>query len=237
MTATDHRRVIAIDGPGAAGKSTVAVAVADTLDALLFDTGALYRVVTLLGLRNGADLDDAIALATLAYDADIELKPASLDDGRTSDVFVDGEEVTWEIRRPAIDSNVSKVSAHPEVREALLGVQREIADGMRAVLVGRDIGTVVLPGAGLKIFLDASAEERARRRYNDLRSQGEDITFEAVLDDLRRRDQFDSERLASPLRKASDATVIDTNDRDIDEIVHEIVTLARRHGIVADPVI
>lgn len=236
MTATDHRRVIAIDGPGAAGKSTVAVGVADALDALLFDTGALYRVVTLLGLRHEIDLDDQDTLASLARDAGIVLEPASVQDGRTSDVLVDGEDVTWEIRRPAIDANVSRVSAHPAVRQALLQVQRDIATGIRAVLVGRDIGTVVLPDAGLKIYLDASAEERARRRYNDMRAQGEDITFEAVLDDLRRRDRFDTERRASPLRKAQDATVIDTDGRDVDEIVHEIVSLAAGRGISPDAI-
>jgi len=236
MTATDHRRAIAIDGPGAAGKSTVAVGVADALDALLFDTGALYRVVTLLGLSNDTDLDDQAALAALARDASIVLKPASVQDGRTSDVLVDGEDVTWEIRRPAIDANVSRVSAHPEVRHALLRVQRDISAGIRAVLVGRDIGTVVLPDAGLKIYLDASPEERARRRYNDMRAQGEDITFEAVLDDLRRRDRFDTERRASPLRKAHDATVINTDGRDVDEIVRDIVSLAGARGISPEPI-
>ena len=236
MTEIDHRAVIAIDGPGAAGKSTVAVDVAEELDALLFDTGALYRVVTLLGLNAALVLDDQHALATLAANASIDLKPASVDDGRTSDVLVDGIDVTWDIRRPAIDANVSKVAAHPAVREALLQIQRDIANGIRAVLVGRDIGTVVIPGAGLKIYLDASAEERARRRYIELRSKGETMTFEAVLDDLRRRDQYDSERLVSPLRKAPDATVIETDGRDIDEIVHDIVALARSRGIAAEPI-
>ena len=234
MTAIDHRRVVAIDGPGAAGKSTVAVAVAETLDAMLFDTGALYRVVTLLGLESDTDLDDGAALANQALIGDIQLGPASVDDGRTSDVFLNGWDVTWDIRSPAIDATVSKVSAHPEVRDALLQVQRDIVHGKRAVVVGRDIGTVVLPDAGLKIFLDASAEERARRRYNDLRAQWEETSFEAVLDDLRRRDGFDSQRRVSPLRRASDATVIITDGRDVDDIVREIVSLARSRDIVVD---
>lgn len=236
MTPADHRRVIAIDGPGAAGKSTVAVAIAETVDALLFDTGALYRVVTLLGLRSDADLDDGNALAMLARSADIDLAPASEEDGRTSDVFMNGEDVTWPIRHPDIDANVSKVSAHPPVRDALLQVQRDIAHGKCAVVVGRDIGTVVLPDAGLKIYLDASPEERARRRYNDLRAQGIDVTFEAVLDDLHRRDAFDSARPASPLRKAADAALITTDGRDIEDIVQEIVALAGARGIVQDTV-
>lgn len=234
MTTYDHRKVIAIDGPGAAGKSTVAVEVADTLDAVLFDTGALYRVVTLLAMRNSASPDDEAALVSLAGEAMIDLSPASVDDGRTSDVLLNGEDVTWEIRSPVVDANVSAVAAHPGVRQSLLAVQREIADGKCAVLVGRDIGTVIIPEAGLKVFLDASAEERARRRYNDMRSQGEDIAYSAVLEDLRRRDQLDSERKTSPLRKADDAHVIVTDGRDVEDIVQEIAMLARTRNIGAD---
>lgn len=234
MKTYDHRRVVAIDGPGAAGKSTAAVEVADALDAVLFDTGALYRVITLLALRTGTATDDEAALVKLADEAEIDLRPASVDDGRTSDVFLDGEDVTWEIRGATVDAKVSAVAARAGVRESLLSVQREIADGMRAVLVGRDIGTIVIPDAGLKIFLDASAEERARRRYIDMRAQGEDISFSAVLEDLRRRDQDDSERATSPLRKAGDAFLIVTDGRDVEDIVQEIAVLARKRGIVAD---
>lgn len=233
MTTHDHRRVIAIDGPGAAGKSTVAVAVADELDALLFDTGALYRVVTLLALRTGTSIADGDALAALANRAYIELRPASIDDGRTSDVLLDGEDVTWAIRTPEIDASVSEVSAHAAVRNALLDVQRRIADGIAAVLVGRDIGTVVIPDAGLKIYLDASAEERARRRCLDMRRQGIDIGFDAILEDLRRRDEYDAGRPVSPLRKAADAIAIITDGRDVDDIVSDIVGRARTLGIDA----
>jgi CMP/dCMP kinase len=225
--------VIAIDGPGAAGKSTVAVEVADQLDALLFDTGALYRVVTLLALRTGTPISDGEALAGLAIRAEIELRPASLEDGRTSDVLLDGADVTWAIRTPEIDTSVSEVSAHPAVREALLDIQRRIADGIDAVLVGRDIGTVVIPDAGLKVFLDATAGERARRRYLDMRRRGIDISYEAILEDLRRRDEFDASRTTSPLRRADDAVAIVTDARDVDDIVHEIVGLARTRGIGA----
>lgn len=225
--------MIAIDGPGAAGKSTVAVEVADQLDALLFDTGALYRVVTLVALRAGTPISDGEALAGLATGAAIELRPASVEDGRTSDVLLDGEDVTWGIRAPEIDTSVSEVSAHAAVRQALLDVQRRIADGIDAVLVGRDIGTVVIPDAGLKIYLDASAEERARRRYLDMRRRGIDIGYEAILEDLRRRDEYDASRPVSPLRKADDAIAIVTDGRDVDDIVREIVGLARARGIGA----
>ncbi len=227
MTTYDHHRVIAIDGPGAAGKSTVAVEVSRELAALLFDTGALYRVVTLLAHRTGTPITDGDALARLAADAVIELRPASVDDGRTSDVLLNHEDVTWEIRRPEIDANVSAVSAHAGVREALLDVQREIADGIAAVLVGRDIGTVVVPSAGLKIWLDASAEERARRRYLDMQRRKIDISFPAILEDLRRRDQLDAERPLSPLRRADDAIAIMTDGRDIEDIVQEITSYAQ----------
>lgn len=234
MPTYDHRRVIAIDGPGAAGKSTVAVKVADRLDALLFDTGALYRVVTLLALRTGTPTDDADALARLAAEANIQLRPASIRDGRTSDVVLNGEDVTWTIRTPEIDANVSEVSAHLSVRQALLDIQREIADGIAAVLVGRDIGTVVIPDAGLKIYLDASAEERARRRHIEMRNHGVDAPLESILDDLRRRDAHDASRIVSPLRKADDAVVILTDGREVSDIVDEITSRARARHLNAD---
>ncbi len=230
----DHRKVIAIDGPGAAGKTTVAQILADQLGILLFDTGALYRAVTLAALRANADLDDEHALADIARSAHIDLRPASVDDGRLVDVLLEDEDVTWAIRGREIDSNVSKVSAYPAVREALLGVQRRIADGTPVVMVGRDIGTVVTPDAGTKIYLDASVEERARRRLHDLRRQGVDTDFASVMDDLRERDYKDSHRAVAPLRRADDAIRIVTDGRSIDQIVVEIERLAQeRWGATA----
>ena len=187
--------------------------------------------MTLLALRAGNPVSDGEALARVATAARIELRPASVDDGRTSDVLVDGEDVTWAIRRPEIDANVSEVSAHPAVREALLDVQREIADGIAAVLVGRDIGTVVVPDAGLKIWLDASAEERARRRWLDMHRQGADMSYTAILEDLRRRDEYDSNRPVAPLRRAGDAVAIVTDGRDVDDIVWEITALAKQRNL------
>jgi cytidylate kinase len=222
MTHHDHRKVIAIDGPGAAGKSTVARCLADQLGILLFDTGALYRAVTLSALRQGIDLGDEEKLTEIAVAADIDLKPATKDDGRQVDVFLNGEDVTWAIRTPEVDANVSQVAAWPGVRDALLAVQRRIADDTKVVMVGRDIGTIVTPDAGTKIYLDASVEERARRRYQDLRNQGVDTDFASVLDDLGERDFKDSTRVTAPLRVADDAVRIVTDGLSVDEIVVRI---------------
>lgn len=227
MAKHDHRRVIAIDGPAAAGKSTVARELADQLGILLFDTGALYRAITLKALRKEADLEDEKAIAKIAKKAKIKLKPASAEDGRPADVILDGEDVTWTIRQPEVDANVSKVAAYPAVREALLAVQRENADGHAVVMVGRDIGTVVTPEAGTKIYLDASAEERARRRYQDMRRQGEEMDYAAVLDELRERDFKDSTRIVAPLKAADDSVRIKTDGLDVEEIVGQIARLVR----------
>ncbi len=222
MPHLDHRKVIAIDGPAAAGKTTVARELADSLGILLFDTGALYRCITLKAIRKGADLEDEKALAKIARKAKIKLKPASVEDGRAADVLLDGEDVTWSIRQPEVDANVSKVAAYATVREALLSVQRENADGSAVVMVGRDIGTVVTPNAGTKIYLDATAEERARRRYQDMRRQGESMDYISVLDELRERDFKDSTRLVAPLKAADDAIRIKTDGLAVDEIVGQI---------------
>ena len=219
--------MVAIDGPGAAGKSTVARALAERLDALLFDTGALYRAVTLAAGRANVTPDDGAALARLAERSAVQLRPPSVHDGRLADVLLDGEDVTWAIRSPQVDTAVSEVSAHPAVRQALLPMQRQIADGARVIMVGRDIGTVIAPDAGTKIYLDASPEERARRRYIELRERGVETDYEAVLSDLRTRDAYDSARPTSPLAAATDATTIATDGRTVEELVTEIEALVR----------
>jgi CMP/dCMP kinase len=223
----DHRQVIAVDGPGAAGKSTVANILAGRLGAMLFDTGALYRAVTLAAVRRGIPGHDVERLAALARTSRIEIRPASVNDGRQVDVLLDGEDVTWAIRTPEIDARVSEVSAHPRVRQELLAVQRQIADGARVVMVGRDIGTVVAPMAGTKVFLVASTEERARRRQRELKGRGVEATYEQVLADLEARDAFDSGRETAPLAPAADAVIVDTDGRSVDEIVMDIENLAR----------
>jgi cytidylate kinase len=226
MTAHDHRKVIAIDGPAAAGKTTVARLLAEATGALLFDTGSLYRAVTLAAQRRGISPDDGDALGSLAGKLDIQLARPSVNDGRLIDVLVDGEDVTWAIRAPEVDAAVSQVSAHPQVRAALLDVQRRIADGVPVVMVGRDIGTVVTPDAGLKVYLDASAEERARRRWAELTARGEDVDYGAVLADLLRRDAYDAGREVAPLRAADDAVHVPTDGKTVEEIVNEVRTLA-----------
>lgn len=227
MAKHDHSKVIAIDGPAAAGKTTVARELADSLGILLFDTGALYRCVTLKAIRKETDLDDEKALAKIARKAKIRLKRASVEDGRSADVLLDGEDVTWAIRLPEVDANVSKVAAYPQVREALLAVQRENADGHAVVMVGRDIGTVVTPDAGTKIYLYATVEERARRRYQDMRRQGEEMDYLNVLDELRERDFKDSTRITAPLKAADDAIRIKSDGLAVDEIVGQIERLVR----------
>jgi len=224
----DHLRVVAIDGPAAAGKTTVARDLADLLGAMLFDTGTLYRAVTLAAIRAGIPFSNGPALAELADVRHIDVTPPTTPDGRLYDVLLDGEDVTWAIRNPAVDQHVSEVSAHPEVRIALLPVQRRIARSGPVVMVGRDIGTVVVPDAGVKIFLSASLPERARRRYAELVERGVPATYDEVLAELRQRDELDSGRAASPLRVAPDATVIETDGRTVTEIVTELANITRR---------
>jgi cytidylate kinase len=222
-----HLKVVAIDGPAAAGKTTVASRVAARLGAMLFDTGALYRAVTLAALRAGISETDSDALASLTRKITIDLAPPSVDDGRQFDVLMDGEDVTWAIRGEPIDSRVSAISAQPRVRQALLPIQRKIASAGPVVMVGRDIGSVVIPDAGVKIYLDASAEERARRRYEELVQRGKDVEFSTVLSDIHARDAYDSTREVAPLRIASGADVVSTDSLTIDEVVDRIVETER----------
>ncbi len=223
----NHSHVIAIDGPAAAGKSTVARLVADRLDALLFDTGVLYRAVALMALRSGAPPDDDASLAALARGAHIEIGPASVSDGRLYDVRLNGEDVTWELRRPNVGRIVSEVSEHQTVRTALLPLQRKMVEGTRVVMVGRDIGTVIVPDAGLKIFLDATPAERARRRHQEAQARGGNESFAEVLEETQHRDELDRGRQAAPLRAAEDAITIDTDRLSIDEVVRAVESIAR----------
>jgi CMP/dCMP kinase len=210
---------IAIDGPAASGKSTLASRLAAAIGYLYFDTGVMYRAVTWVALKKGLNLEDEAAITKLAELLQIDVRPPTVEDGRTADVLVDGEDVTWEIRHPEVDTSVSQVSAYRGVRTALTAQQRRIGLRGRVVMVGRDIGTVVLPEAGLKIYLDASVEERARRRYEEGQARGSFETYESILAAMRRRDAIDSTRDVAPLRPAEDALIVDSDHMDAQQVL------------------
>ena len=212
--------LLAIDGPSGTGKSTVSRAVAEHLGAKYLDTGAMYRVATLWVLRQGIDPADSDAVA--AATADLPL--AVSDDPRSTEVLLDGEDVSGEIRGPEVTQNVSAVSANPAVRENLVDLQRRLAaDAGRCVVEGRDIGTVVLPDVPAKVFMTAAAEVRARRRHAQDIAAGRDADYDEVLADVIRRDELDSSRATSPLRPADDAVVLDTSEMDIEEVIDHIL--------------
>jgi CMP/dCMP kinase len=219
--------VIAMDGPAASGKSTVGQGVAERLGYLFFDSGILYRALTWLALRDGYPLYDGTALAALAARSQIDVLPPTRTDGRQYTVEVNGVDITWSLRRPEVDANVSEVSQHAAVREALIHQQRRIAAAGGVVMVGRDIGTVVLPDAPLKIYLDAAPEARARRRMRERAARGETADYQATLDDMRRRDRIDSSRAVAPLRPAEDAVIVDTTDMDFDAVIEHVVDLVK----------
>lgn len=220
-------RVIAIDGPGGSGKSTVSTAVAERLGLDVLDTGAMYRAVTLAVLRRGIDPADEDAVTAVAEEGQIEI----LDEGATR-VRVDGEDATAEIRGPDVTAAVSQVSAHPDLRRALVVRQRAwVAARGSAVVEGRDIGTVVFPDAAVKVFLTASEAVRAERRRIDEWAVAREVDGEAVRRDLARRDRLDSERPVAPLRPADDAVVIDTSTLTVEDVVSRIVELAEEAGI------
>lgn len=214
---------ITVDGPAASGKSTIGGLLAERLGYLYFDTGALYRAITWLALERGLAIDDEEAIVALAQAAQITITKPTVQDGRQYTVYADSRDITWEIRSPEVDSHVSPVSAYPGVREALKATQRQIGEGGQVVMVGRDIGTVILPHADLKIYLDASLEVRAQRRYKELLTRGEEASYEDILPDMRRRDEIDSHRLAAPLRPAKDAIIINTDHLSIEEVFGQVM--------------
>jgi cytidylate kinase len=218
--------IIAIDGPAASGKSTLGFRLAGVLGYLYFDTGLMYRAITWLVIKRGVDLRDEAAVTRLAQETPIEVSPASLDDGRVCDVVVEGLDITWELVKPEVESNVSIVAAYPGVRAALTLQQRRIGMRGRVVMVGRDIGTVVLPGADLKIYLSASAEQRARRRYDEIIKRGGKASYEEILAKIIARDRIDSTRAVAPLKPAEDAIILDSDKLDADQVFEKIYDLS-----------
>lgn len=221
-------RTIAIDGPSGAGKSTIGFALAARIDATFVDTGLMYRALTLAALERGIDVDDGRALGALAGECRIDVeRPSAEQTDRLETVRLDGRDVTLEVRTPPIDRAVSAVSRHAEVRSAMLGIQRAAADRGDTVMVGRDIGTVVLPDADLKIYLDASVEERARRRTEERGLDPAGPAAIGILEALRRRDHLDATRAVAPLRVPEDARIITTDGNAFDATVAAVVATIR----------
>jgi len=213
--------VITIDGPSGSGKGTVSQRIAQTLGLQLLDSGALYRLVALVAVRTNTALDDALALATIALNLDISFQPTD----RGVQARLAGEDVSLAIRAEAIGLAASQVAAIQPVRDALLARQRAFAVEPGLVADGRDMGTAVFPDAPVKIYLTASAEERANRRYNQLKAKGESVSLPRLLEDIQARDARDMNRQVSPLKPAEDAVVIDSSLMGIDEVQDAILAI------------
>jgi cytidylate kinase len=219
--------IIAIDGPAASGKSTVGQQLAQRLGYLYFDTGVMYRAMTLACLQEGIPVEDEPAVQALAGRVAIDVRAPTIDDGRQYDVLLDARDVTWALRSPEVEQRVSQVSAYAGVRRAMSARQREIGLRGKVVMVGRDIGTVVLPEADLKIYLDASDEERARRRWREAKARGEAVgPYQDVLRAMRARDRIDSTREVAPLKAAGDAIIVDSTYLSVEQVVEQVWQIA-----------
>lgn len=220
---------IALDGPAGAGKSTVGEQLAARLGYFYFDTGVLYRAVAVAARRERIDVLDEAALARLVGSVDVVVRPPTSADGRQHDVLLDGLDITLGLRTAEVDAIVSQVAASPAVRHGLIDLQRRQVQGAGTVMVGRDIGTVVLPDADLKVFLDASLAERARRRLQQERGAPEDLP--RVLASIERRDGVDASRAVAPLVPAADAERIETEGLTVEQVVDRIVGLVEERGV------
>jgi cytidylate kinase len=220
-----RRITVAVDGPAASGKSTIGELLAKALGYLYFDTGVMYRAVTWAALDRGIQIEDEPAVTHLAETLEIRVEPPTVADGRQYTVLADGVDITWQIREEQVNREVSPVSAYRGVRAALTQQQRRIGLQGGVVMVGRDIGSVVLPEAELKVFLDASLHERARRRFVESAERGSQAVFEQVVADLARRDEIDSSREVAPLSQARGAVYVDTTRLDVDTVVARILAL------------
>ena len=218
----EKQYLIAIDGPVGAGKSTVAKITAQKLNIIYIDTGAMYRSVGLYVIRHGLDPKNADDVNSVLDEINLDVKLSN--EGQM--IFLNGEDVTKLIRTPEISMAASNVSAIPEVRAKMVNIQRELANSKSVIMDGRDIGTVVLPNATTKIFLNGSLDVRAERRYKELIRKGQKVTLEEVKNDIVKRDENDMSRAASPLKKAEDAIELDTTGKSLDEVVSEVIKLA-----------
>lgn len=208
---------IAIDGPAGAGKSTIAKIIAQRLKIEYIDTGAMYRAITLKAIRKGINISNIYEIIDLLNETDINFM-----NGR---VYLDGEDVSEEIRLPEIGRFVSQVAAIKEVREKLVAIQRNIAKNKSVIMDGRDIGTNVLKDADIKIFLVASVEERAKRRYKELLEKGIEVSYDDIVKEIEKRDHIDSTREVNPLKKADDAIVVNNTNKSLEEVVEEILNI------------
>ncbi len=216
---------IAIDGPGASGKSVVGQIIAQRLAYRFIDTGAMYRALTWQGIAEGLSFEDAEEIIEVAKRSSLEIEPITAEAPRGK-VLVNGQEITAQLHTQEVDSKVSLLARIPEVREVLVAAQRVLAATGSVVMAGRDIGSVVLPNADLKVYLDAPVEERARRRHTELVRKDNQVTFDAVLDELKIRDGLDITRSASPLKPADDALIIDTEGRSPEEVAQLLIDYA-----------
>jgi cytidylate kinase len=221
MLAMETNIQIAIDGPAGSGKSTIAKAIASQLQLTHIDTGAMYRAVTLEAMERGIDLSNPAAYDFLAS---IQVRFTN------NKIYLNEVDVTTKIHRPEVSERVSTVAAHKVVRDYMVQIQQQAAAEGRIIMDGRDIGTIVLPNAFIKIFLSASVEERARRRLTDYHAQGIDMNIQTLIDDINKRDHIDSTRNINPLRKADDAVLFDTTNTSIEESVTQLIELIRQRG-------
>ena len=214
--------IIAIDGPAGSGKSTIAKLIAEDLGLVYLDTGAMYRLVTLKALNEGI-LGDFEKIKKMLNNLNIDIKENGF--------YLDNVDVSDEIRKPIVSENVSDIAAIREVREKMVDLQRKFSESKNVILDGRDIGTVVFPNANVKIFLVADAKERANRRYKELVKKGENVKIEEIYENILKRDEIDSTRKESPLKKAEDAIEVDTTSKNIEEVKNEILNIYSKYSI------
>lgn len=227
----DRTLTIAIDGPAASGKSTVAEKLAEKLHLMHLDTGVMYRAVTLAALNRLKGVADEVQVSELSRKVKIDIQSADKNDCRKNNVLLDGIDITRDIRSCEVNANVSAVSAYPIVREEMTRQQRRIGHRGNVVMVGRDIGTIVLPDADLKFYIEASAEVRAERRHLEVNQRGSGETYTEILSSLKKRDAIDSNRVIAPLKPAEDAIIINTDNLTKDEVVEKLLSYCNQWSL------